>query len=155
MPSRPGNPRKPHALKLADGDYIKDPQRRPKNPSTPKVSAPRCPTYIKGEGRREWKRICKELAELRVLSLAERSSLEQYCDAYAKWRDAIKQLAENGAYCFTEKGVVEHPAGKAHRAYAALCTKILCEFGLTPCSRTRLVITEGTDQDNVAAKYLG
>ena len=155
MPGKGGRPRKPHALKLADGDYDKDPQRKTPTPSTPSVAAPKCPAYIKGEARREWKRICAELVILKVLSQAERSSLEQYCEAYQKWRECIATLREHGQYITTEKGIAEHPAGKAHRAYAAICHKLLCEFGMTPASRTRLVITEETEQDGQAKRFFG
>jgi len=155
MPAGRGKPAKPHALKMHDGDYDKDPQRRPKSPSTPAVAAPKCPTYLKGEARKEWKRICSELVILKVLSQAERSSLEQYCDAYQKWRECITTLKDQGHYITTEKGIAEHPAGKAHRAYAALCHKLLCEFGMTPASRTRLVITEETEQDGQAKRFFG
>lgn len=155
MPGKGGRPRKPHALKLADGDFDKDPQRKPPATSTPPVNAPKCPTWLKGEGRKEWKRICSELLILKVLSQAERSSLEQYCEAYAKWRECITTLKEQGQYMHTEKGIAEHPAGKAHRAYAAICHKLLCEFGMTPASRTRLVITEETEQDGQAKRFFG
>jgi P27 family predicted phage terminase small subunit len=140
---------------MHDGDYEKDPQRKPAATPSPTVVAPKCPVYLKGEGRKEWKRICSELMILKVLSQAERSSLEQYCDAYQKWRECITTLKTDGQYVTTEKGIIEHPAGKAHRSYAALCHKLLCEFGMTPASRTRLVITEDTEQDEQARRFFG
>jgi len=156
MPAGRGRPAKPHALKVHDGDYEKDPQRRPKAASTPPVAAPKCPTWLKGEGRKEWKRICAELVGLKVLSLAERSSLEQYCEAYQKWRECIATLKEDGQFLQNAMGqMVEHPAGKSHRAYAAICHKLLCEFGMTPASRTRLVITEETETNDQAKRFFG
>ena len=150
-----GRPRKPEALKIADGDYVVHPERRPKNPSMPAVKSPVCPDWIQGIAREEWQRICSELKVLKVVALAERGSLEQYCTAYAEWRSACATLAEEPRYYATKTGYAEHPAGKAQRALALICHKMLCEFGMTPVSRTRLVITEGTDADEQAKRFFG
>lgn len=155
MPTRPGRPRKPTALKVLHGDFDKNPQRRPKAEPKPNVTAPKVPAHLSAVAKQEWRRICKEVGDMKALSLGERGSLEQYCEAYSKWRDAIEVLKAEGQYHQTQHGMYEHPAGKSHRAYALICHKLLCEFGLTPASRSRLVISEETEQDEIHKRFFG
>ena len=72
-----GRPRKPSALKVLHGDFDKNPQRQNHNEPTVEVKAPKCPAYITGESRKEWKRVTAELLSLRVLGEVDRSALEQ------------------------------------------------------------------------------
>lgn len=155
MPAKGGRPRKPTALKVLHGDFDHDPGRRPKNEPQPTAQAPNCPSHLPVLAKHEWRRVVKELAELKVLSIAERSSLEQYCRAYAEWREAGKSLDENGRYYVEDGTMKENPAGKAMRAWATICHKLLCEFGMTPSSRTRLIISDATETDTKEARYLG
>jgi P27 family predicted phage terminase small subunit len=155
MSAGKGRPRKPTALKVLHGDFEIHPNRRPKNEPQPTVRAPDCPKHLPVLAKHEWRRVVKELAELKVLSIAERSSLEQYCRAYAEWRVAGKSLEDNGRYYVEDGTMKENPAGKAMRAWAVICHKLLCEFGMTPSSRTRLTISDATEADTKEAKYLG
>lgn len=155
MPAGKGRPRKPTSLKVLHGDFEKNPQRKTKNEPTPEVKTPKCPAHLPTLAKNEWKRICSELVELGVLSLAERASLEQYCRAYAEWREAGKSLEQNGRFYVEDGTTKENPAGKAMRSWAGICHKLLCEFGLTPSSRSRLTISEAETQDTKEARYLG
>ena len=155
MPAGKGRPKKPTALKVLHGDFDIHPERRPKNEPQPDCQSPACPDHLPVLAKNEWKRVVKELAELKVLSLAERSSLEQYCRAYAEWREAGRSLEKEGRYYVEDGTMKENPAGKAMRAWAVICHKLLCEFGMTPSSRTRLVISDATETDTKEAKYLG
>lgn len=138
-----GRPRKPTALKIAHGDFDKNPQRRNHAEPMPDVEIPDCPSHLGTIGKNEWKRIVKELELLRVISLSDRASIEQYCMAYEKWRQALKELATlDSPYYETENGPREHPAAKSVRAYGDQCIKILISLGLTPTSRTRLAVKE-------------
>jgi len=155
MPAKSGRPRKPTALKVLHGDFDKDPQRRPK--AEPKVDTgrPKTPAHLDRLSKNEWKRICSELEQLKVLTPVERGALEQYCVAYSEWRQAVDTVRKEGRYYQTEKGVTEHPAAKAMRALSTICHRYLCEFGLTPSSRSRLHVTEETENDSLEAKFLG
>lgn len=155
MPAQKGRPRKPTALKVLHGDFDKNPQRRQKTEPQPQQAAPKAPLHLSVIAKQEWKRICKEVGAMKALTLGERGSLEQYCDAYSKWREAIITLNTEGQYHSSEHGMYEHPAGKAHRAYAGVCHKLLCEFGLTPASRSRLVISEATEKDEISKRFFG
>jgi P27 family predicted phage terminase small subunit len=157
MPSGRGRPKKPTALKVLHGDFDKDPQRRPKAEPKPDLAAPKPPAHLSVIARHEWRRICKEVGAMNALTLGERGSLEQYCDAYSSWREAIVTLRNEGQYGTNSKtgASYEHAAGKAHRAYSMICHKLLCEFGLTPSSRSRLVISEETEHDEIHKRFFG
>lgn len=93
---------------------------------------------------------------MHVLTKVERGALEQYCTAYAEWRECLRTMDREGRFLETERGIVEHPAGRAMRALAAQCHKSLVEFGLTPSSRTRIHVDEKTKQAGTdAARYFG
>jgi P27 family predicted phage terminase small subunit len=155
MPAKGGRPKKPTALKLLHGDFEKNPNRRNKNEPSVEPGTPDCPKHLPVLARNEWRRVTSELKELRVLSQVDRSSLEQYVMCYAKWRDCITTLKKEGDFYETEKGVVEHPAGKALRQYAGLCHRFLCEFGMTPSSRSRVQLSEPDSSNDLEKRYLG
>lgn len=155
MPAKAGRPRKPTALKVLHGDFEKNPSRRPKAEPQPDLAVPKCPSHLSVLARHEWKRIVSELGDLKVLSLAERASLELYCRAYGEWREATKTVEAEGRYYADEKGWKEHPAGKAMRQWAGICHKLLCEFGMTPSSRSRIAITDASETDSKETRYLG
>jgi len=150
-----GRPRKPTALKVLHGDFEKNPNRRPKGEPVVDDGTPKMPTHLDRLARNEWRRICEELRQLKVLTTVERGALEQYCVAYSEWRQAVKTAREQGRYFTTDTGLKEHPASKTMRALAVICHKYLSEFGLTPSSRTRLQVTETTAASDLESKYFG
>jgi P27 family predicted phage terminase small subunit len=66
---------------------------------------PSCPRMLKGEGRKEWARVTAILAEQGRLSALDRAALSMYCQAWARWIEAEKQIAETGG------AVVKSPNG--------------------------------------------
>ena len=137
-----GRKPQPTALKVLKGTFDKNPQRRNREEPTPPVSRPTCPRHLTRTAKAEWKRMVKELELLGVLTKVERGSLEQYCQTYSEWRHAHKTIEEDGRYYQGQNGMIEHPAGRAMRAHAAMLAKYLIEFGMTPSSRTRLHVNE-------------
>lgn len=140
-----GRPRKPTALKVLHGDFEKNPQRRNKLEPQPEVDVPECPSKLTVVGRNEWRRLCRELKQLGVISLAERASLEKYCEAYEREHECNNIVKKEGRFYQTENGPREHPASKAARNYHDQCVKLLTAFGLNPTARTRLAVNEKTE----------
>jgi len=95
-----------------------------------------------------------------VLTKVDREALEQYCMAYAKWRESLEHVATHGMVLLSvdDKGNTVHkrnPADTACLEYSRLIHKYLTEFGLTPSSRSRLIVTQETDtRGDLAKKYL-
>ena len=86
------------------------------------------------EAAAEWKRIVPILMSLGILTIADGPALAIYCDAFALWRQARKQLARSR----------DLTSEKARRLFSIseksmkLAKSVLVEFGLTPASRPRL-----------------
>lgn len=137
-------PRKPTALKILHGDFVKNPKRQNKSEPQLEAAAPDCPAWIKGEGRKEWNRVCSELSMLKVLTLPDRAALEAYCKIYDKWRQVLRQVAREGIVLASEHGSYENPASKIASRCEDQIHKYLCQFGLTPASRTRVNVTQET-----------
>lgn len=131
--------KKPTMLKILEGDFIKNPQRRNHNEPVPDVAIPEIPTTLGEYGREEWIKVTKEMQELGVISRIERGALERYCLNWQMCRECEDQVAKDGRFYHTEKGDIrEHPASKAARDYSRECFRALVEFGMTPCSRSKL-----------------
>jgi P27 family predicted phage terminase small subunit len=81
----------------------------------------------------------RELVRAGVISRVDRAVLALYCQAWARWVEAERQLAKNGAVAETPNGLavqsvymqIANRAMEQVRRYAA-------ELGLTPAARTRV-----------------
>ena len=137
-------PRKPTKLKILHGDFEKNPKRRPKlEPELPE-GQPRCPSGFSAEAKSEWKRVIKELTAMRVLTVQDRAAVEQYCEIWGRWKRCIRTVDKEGMVVTGATGPTEHPCSRMARAYSDQIHKYLCQFGLTPASRSRVNVTEAT-----------
>jgi P27 family predicted phage terminase small subunit len=98
---------------------------------------------LKGEGKREWRRIVPELERLGLLTLVDRAALAGYCQAWGRAVAAEKVLAEKGMVKETPNGYLQQRpevsiAFKAWQAVRAFAS----EFGLTPSARSRLSVAK-------------
>jgi len=142
---RPGPARKPTQLKIIQGNpgHQKLTHAEPK----PTPVAPTCPSGLKGEAKREWRRIVPELERLGLLTLVDRAALASYCQAWGRAVSAEKVLAEKGLVKETPNGYLQQrpevsiafKSWQAVRAFAA-------EFGLTPSARSRLSVQKPEDE---------
>jgi len=139
-----GRPRKPTALKILHGDFAKDPQRR--NRAEPQVAAgiPDCPNWLTKDARQEWKRVTEELKSMNVVTPPDRAALEAYCIIHGRWREALRQIAREGLTLSSETGSYENPASKIAARCEDQIHRYLCQFGLTPASRSRVNVTQET-----------
>jgi P27 family predicted phage terminase small subunit len=136
----------PIELKILRGN----PGKRPIANDAPRADGtiPECPKYLKGEARREWKRITQELANLRVISAADRVSIELYCDAYARWRYAREQIEDDSSMIMTtEKGYqIQSPWVSIANGAVAQMQKFLSEYGLTASSRAKVKVEKPQEE---------
>ena len=77
-----GRKPKPTALKVLEGN----PGGRPLNPNEPKPAkkAPRCPSWLEDEAKKEWKRMGKTLEQMGLLTEMDMAAFAGYCQAYAR-----------------------------------------------------------------------
>jgi P27 family predicted phage terminase small subunit len=111
----------------------------------PEVRIPKMPaslggTYYGEHSKREWRRITKELAPLRIITVADRAMLTAFCDAYGRWDYCSEQIKEHGLLVRSpvQGVVVQSPyVPIMHKAFEQW-TRIALEFGITPASRSKV-----------------
>ncbi len=79
-------------LKLLAGNPGRRPLLNPNEAKLPRVELPLCPKHLTGEGRKEWRRTGRRLAELRIMTDIDRAALAIYCTVWSRYVDAERQL---------------------------------------------------------------
>src|SRR5688500_18709093 len=88
----------PTNLKLLTGN----PGKRPINTHTfaPTSEIPSCPSVLKGEARKEWRRITEERHKYNMIGKVDRGLLCMLCTTWARYVEAeemIEKASRNGA----------------------------------------------------------
>lgn len=145
---RRGPTPKPSAMKALEGN----PGKRALNKLEPKLDLkmPSCPKHLSPEAKKEWRRISKELIAVGLLTLVDRAALAAYCQTWARWVEAEEKINTPGfeTVCSTDKGY-EHVNPWVQVSNSALkqMKAFLTEFGLTPASRSRIVVAQPKEED--------
>src|SRR6056297_1439204 len=107
--------------------------------NTPLAAMPRCPPHLSKVAQKERRRLASPLYTAGILTLADRSVLAAYCQAYARWVGAEEKLAETPALLKTPSGYVQQsPWLSVANKQLELMQRFMSELGLTPVSRARL-----------------
>lgn len=148
---RRGPQPKPTALRVLHGDR-KD--RINTDEPQPREGLPTCPREVDPAVRKVWDYTIAELAQMKVVTPADRDPLLAYCEAVVLHRRASAMLADAG---FSERalngGSAKHPAVSIQRDAAATMRAYAQEFGLTPSSRSG-IRTGGAAKADGAARLL-
>ncbi len=134
-----GRKPKPTSFKLIEGN----PGRRPINGREPKPPAtrPTCPAHLSPTAKAEWKRVAGVLNQIGLLTQIDRTVLAAYCQAYGRWVEAERRLAETPPLLKTPAGYVQvSPWVTISNKQVELMTRLMAELGLTPSARSRLAI---------------
>ena len=138
-----GRKPRPTVLKLIEGN----PGKRPLNhrEPAPPATIPECPEFLNTKARAEWERTSQVLAQMGMLTEADRSALAAYCVAYSRWVEAEGQVARFGTIVKSpEKGFpMKSPYLTVADQALETMRKLMVEFGLTPSSRSRIRVPEG------------
>lgn len=143
-----GHNAKPTAIKALQGNagHRKPNHDEPK----PDLGVPEKPKGMPRAASREWDRIVPALLKLGVLSIVDGKALAAYCDAYAYWEKARKEMDDHGLV--VEEPILNkegdeigskykaNPAVSIYATMGKLMKSFLVEFGLTPASRSKLKI---------------
>lgn len=134
-----GRKPKPTVLKLIEGN----PGKRRINGREPRPPAfvPTCPAHLSPTAKTEWKRMARMLNETGLLTQIDRTVLATYCQAYGRWVEAERRLAETPALLKTPAGYVQvSPWITIANKQVELMTRLMAELGLSPSSRSRLAV---------------
>jgi P27 family predicted phage terminase small subunit len=112
---------------------------------------PNPPSWLKGEGLAEWRRVTPELFRLGRLAALDRGCLAMYCSWWQHLVQIRAELQESGFTAIGQKkNVVVAPLWREYRDCTAMVTKLAKELGLTPDARLRqssVPIEEDDDSD--------
>jgi P27 family predicted phage terminase small subunit len=142
-----GRKPKPTALKVLEGN----PGKRPlnKNEPQPEKKAPRCPSWLEPEAKKEWKRMAKTLETIGVLTQVDKAAFTGYCQAYARWKEAEEFLSKHGTIFKTPSGYIQQvPQVSIAQTYLKVMKDFCSEFGLTPAARTRIQVDSAVGQED-------
>ena len=142
-----GRPPKPTALKLLQGN----PGKRPLNKREPRpeAGAPTRPEWLLPEAKREWNRIVPELVRMGLLAKIDRASLAAYCQCWARYVEAQKDIETHGATFETATGyLAPRPSVGIANQMLQRISALSAKFGFTPSDRGRIVapLQEATDE---------
>jgi P27 family predicted phage terminase small subunit len=145
----------PNAVK----EVMDNPGKRPinKDEPVPPPGIPDCPEHLSADGKAEWARVVPQLEAMGLLSGVDRSALAAYCEAYASWVDAVRNLQRFGKVLKAPKSGHPMPNPYVSIANQSLehMRKFMTEFGMTPSSRSRLSVKNGKPNQDAdpAEKY--
>lgn len=157
-----GRKPKPTHLKLVTGNPGK--RAMPKAEARVVPALPSPPPHLADDAKVEWGRVSEDLYKVGLLSHIDRAALAAYCQAYARWAQAERAIAEmakrdqltGGLMIKTSNGnAIQNPlVGTANKA-AADMVRYAAEFGMTPSARSRITATPPEDgaEHDPASKY--
>lgn len=135
----------PNVIRLLRGN----PGHRPINDAAPVVppKMPAPPRHMSKEAKREWRWITPKLATYKMITEIDRTVLELYCEAYARWRQAEQKLTEANLVLVSREGQPFHnPWLSISKQAVAQIHRCLAQLGMTPSARATL-ITRGREPE--------
>lgn len=142
-----GRKPKPTAIKIIEGN----PGKRPLNKYEPKPEkkAPRCPSWLENDAKKEWRRMAKQMEHLGTLTEIDMAAFAGYCQAYARWKEAEEFITKHGAIVKTPSGYWQQvPQVSIAQTYLKIMNKFCEQFGLTPSSRSRIITDSNDNEDD-------
>ena len=137
--ARTGRPPKPTAIKALEGN----PGKRPlnKNEPKPQPTAPKCPSWLTADAKKEWRRLSKELEAMGLLTRVDMAAFAGYCQAYARWKEAEEFISKHGSILKTSTGYIQQiPQVSIAQQNLKQMRNFCSELGLSPSARSRLSI---------------
>jgi P27 family predicted phage terminase small subunit len=135
-----GVPPRPKAVKLLQGvQKCRINFQEPVPPS----GMPQPPKYLDTEAKREWRRVAPLLSRMGVLTQIDGPAFALYCQTHSQWVTALRHLKEDENYVCVGNNmtIYQNPWFRIAQTCSAALNRILCEFGMTPSSRSRIRAT--------------
>jgi P27 family predicted phage terminase small subunit len=118
---------------------------------------PDCPEFLDAVAKEEWRRCVKVLAEMGVLTKADRSALAAYCVAYSRWVEAEGLVKKFGTIVKSpEKGFpMKSPYLTVADQAMENMRRLMVEFGMTPSARSRLRLADMCPAGDEFDRFMG
>ena len=147
-----GRPRKPTALKIAEGDQ---PCRiNGREPAARKGLGP-VPDWIASDlnALEAWNRLEANLTELGLIKVVDSEAAALYCSTWSLFIKACEEVEDKGLTVATATTVKANPALAIRNACQAQLVRLLTEFGMTPASRAGLHVAD-QKQDSPLLRWI-
>ena len=84
-----------------------------------------------------------------VLTMADITAFEGYCQAYARWKEAEEFITQHGSIFQTPSGYVQQvPQVSIAQQNLKIMQSFCSEFGLTPATRARIIANRGGSESS-------
>jgi P27 family predicted phage terminase small subunit len=133
-----GRKPKPTALKVLQGN----PGQRPINlhePQPAQIDELKAPRWLDAMARECWRRNAPELVRCGILTVSDIDEFGVYCQAWSRYRKAVKALAAAAAEDYRNACVTVEKAETALRLLGS-------DFGMNPSARSRLSVAKPTEK---------
>lgn len=135
---------KPTALRIIEGNPSKRPLNDAEPTPAPNRGKPRpahTSPWMNDEAKKMWRRLVPELEKLQLYTVVDWVAMAMLCETYALYIDQVKEINRQGTTFVTETGYegIRPCVSIARKALKDL-ESLLCEFGLTPASRSRIKV---------------
>jgi P27 family predicted phage terminase small subunit len=131
----------PTALKVVRGDRPSRVNQHEPKPE-PSAECPAAPEFLEQAEAELWDRYAPMLHAQAVLTDWDQEALAAFCQAAVLARLSAATLHEEGITTENQNGMpIKHPAFAVWKESASLIRSFASEFGMTPASRSRLVVT--------------
>jgi P27 family predicted phage terminase small subunit len=98
-------------------------------------SAPKAPAWLPAHGKSEWRRVLPQLVADRKIAAHELQTVEAYCVAVARMREAEEALQAHGLTFMSDSGPKRRPETTILKENIEAARRLAAELGLTPASR--------------------
>lgn len=99
--------------------------------------APSAPSWLPAHGKAEWKRVVPQLVADRKIAAHELQTVEAYCLAVARTREAEAALQMHGLTFESDSGPKRRPETTILKENIEAARRLAAELGLTPASRAK------------------
>ena len=150
-----GRPAKPTKLKVLNGTDRTDRvnEKEPKPKEVKKVPDP--PWFLDYYAKKEWKRVAPHLIEVGLLTEADISTFQDYCEVHAHCVRLHRKVHEEGYEFIIESGYVQkRPITSILKDYMDQKRKLANQLGLTPAARTNIEVDLEKDEKKSVEEIL-
>ena len=125
---------KPQAVKDLAGNPGKRKRRAELKPS----GQAKCPTWLSGVAKTEWRRVSPRLEQLGLLSALDQTGLAAYCETFHMWRMATLALKKHGQ-TYEHNGLIKKRPEVSIAMDAMKALRLMeNDYAMNPVSRSRV-----------------
>lgn len=112
------------------------------------ATPPTAPAWLAGEALAEWNRVVAELSKTYLITPLDCITLAAYCESFALWRQAMREVAAEGLTTPTKEGVKANPKVKIAMGLIVELRRMASEFGFTPAARSRIEVPASESKED-------